>query len=44
MGNLNFNRCDKRGVELPWHAYHPNASFRFESRKPYIARPKAVKE
>lgn len=35
------NRYAKRALNLPSHAYHPNASFRFETRKAYIAWPQA---
>ncbi len=29
----------KRALTLPTHAYHPNATFRIETRRAYIAWP-----
>lgn len=43
MKNLEFNRYAKRGLELPSHAYHPNASLRHEMRHGYVAWPAQLK-
>ncbi|MBQ4367112.1 MAG: hypothetical protein II786_03410 [Muribaculaceae bacterium] len=39
MVNLELNEYAKRTMDLPSHAYHPNASLRNEKRKGYVAWP-----
>ena len=39
MENSFINQRVQRGLKLPTHAFHPNASFLVDTRKAYIAWP-----